>query len=223
MGLQSRHPRNLKGPGRDPSATQTQVVGAGFEPANPVREPVLQTGAINHSAIPPRTRNSTEANTLPAKRGEPTVGFEPTTLRLQGGCSTTEPRGHAQIVPSKPASSRIKTTPRGAITLRVGPKPPRGSRQTPATIWRGVTRNRQQDHDSLGDAPAGPPRSAGAPSPRGSRAPAVPGKPGHGLASKVARRLPGSGWRPAWCGSPRRQTPRYRPRSGRRGSASCRK
>ena len=29
------------------------VVGAGFEPANPFREPDLQSGAINRSAIPP--------------------------------------------------------------------------------------------------------------------------------------------------------------------------
>ncbi len=35
------------------------VVGAGFEPANPFREPDLQSGAINHSAIPPRTRRLT--------------------------------------------------------------------------------------------------------------------------------------------------------------------
>ena len=29
------------------------MVGAGFEPANRFREPILQTGAINHSATPP--------------------------------------------------------------------------------------------------------------------------------------------------------------------------
>src|SRR5436309_9011509 len=41
----------LSGPG--PRRPTPAVVGAGFEPANPFREPVLQTGAINHSATPP--------------------------------------------------------------------------------------------------------------------------------------------------------------------------
>ena len=35
------------------SATGLVGGGAGFEPANPFREPDLQTGAINHSATPP--------------------------------------------------------------------------------------------------------------------------------------------------------------------------
>ena len=36
------------------------VVGAGFEPANPFREPDLQSGAINRSAIPPTVAVDTQ-------------------------------------------------------------------------------------------------------------------------------------------------------------------
>ena len=50
------------------------VVGTGFEPVKRFRVPILQTGAINHSATPP---------------GEPTKGLEPPTCGLQNRCSAS--------------------------------------------------------------------------------------------------------------------------------------
>ena len=58
------------------------VLGAGFEPAEPFRATVLQTVAIDHSAIP--------ALRYTQGKLEPTVGFEPTTYCLQNSCSTAE-------------------------------------------------------------------------------------------------------------------------------------
>ncbi len=48
------------------SGRPTWVVGAGFEPANRFREPILQTGAINHSATPPRWSRRRDSNPQPA-------------------------------------------------------------------------------------------------------------------------------------------------------------
>ena len=61
---------------------KNSVLGAGFEPAEPLRATVLQTVAIVHSAIP--------ADQLVQDKLEPTVGFEPTTYCLQNSCSTAE-------------------------------------------------------------------------------------------------------------------------------------
>lgn len=81
----------------------------------------------------PRIHTSTEPCAAEAAKLEPEAGLEPTTCRLQGGCSTTELHRQALAVRQPDFRQRTHGTPRGRNAVGLAPTP--AWLTAPAPLW----------------------------------------------------------------------------------------